>query len=207
MTRTTSPRSGFSLIEALVVLAIGGMALAVVFSIGLRASDSGFSLGRRAMDAADTDIKLEEVRTLFRSFVVRPLATMQSTSGAAIEGGATSLRGETVLEWATRCGPVGWAGLLTLSIEPREEGGQVLACATSGRKVPILEIPEGGATFAYSMDGLEWSSNFSNSHQPGTPVLEIRELRIFIRLSSRDRNLIETAGSGDVQLWNISDAP
>ena len=36
----TARRAGFSLIEALVVLAIGGMALAVIFSIGIKAGDT-----------------------------------------------------------------------------------------------------------------------------------------------------------------------
>lgn len=72
----TARRSGFSLIEALVVLAIGGMALAVIFSIGIKAGDSGFSLGRRAMSVADADVAVSDLRSIIRSVSVRPPASM-----------------------------------------------------------------------------------------------------------------------------------
>ena len=70
--RRLAQRSGFSLIEALVVLAIGGMALAIIFSIGIKAGDTGFSLGRRAMSAADLDVSVSDVRVLIAPFPAHP---------------------------------------------------------------------------------------------------------------------------------------
>ena len=72
----TARRAGFSLIEALVVLAIGGMALAVIFSIGIKAGDTGFSLGRRAMSVADADVAISDLRAIIRSLSLRPPAAI-----------------------------------------------------------------------------------------------------------------------------------
>ena len=44
--------AGFSLIEALIVLLVAGMALMLVFSIGGESARTGFRLGRRALAAA-----------------------------------------------------------------------------------------------------------------------------------------------------------
>ena len=47
--RQAANDGGFSLMEAMVVLIIGGMALMLVFAIGGRAAEIGFGLGRRAL--------------------------------------------------------------------------------------------------------------------------------------------------------------
>jgi hypothetical protein len=65
-------REGFSIVEALVVLAISGMALAIIFTIGIRAGDTGFALGRKAMSAADLDLAVSDLRSLMRSYELRP---------------------------------------------------------------------------------------------------------------------------------------
>lgn len=119
-------RSGFSLIEALVVLAIGGMALAIIFSIGVKAGDTGFGLGRRAMSAADSDVAASDLRTLIRSLALRPPDTFLGGLDQPVVGDPIRLEGDVVIERATQCAPQGWAGRLVLAVERRGTGHALL---------------------------------------------------------------------------------
>lgn len=138
----TARRAGFSLIEALVVLAIGGMALAVIFSIGIRAGDTGFSLGRRAMSVADADVAISDLRAIIRSISVRPPISILEGVDQPIVASPERLEADVVMERATGCAPQGWAGRLTLSIEP-QAGERVLMCQAGPRKTPIMTLPRG----------------------------------------------------------------
>ncbi|MBB5745335.1 pilus assembly FimT family protein [Brevundimonas variabilis] len=198
------PRSGFSLIEALVVLAIGGMALAIIFSIGIKAGDTGFGLGRRAMAAADTELSTNDLRSLLRSYSVRPAGSFVEGVDRPVEGTSTRLVGEAVMERATQCAPQGWAGELALEIEQRD-GLISVVCQANGRRVTLASGPGARGGFQYSSDaGSTWSDTWRTAQ--GDRFAEPRSARVWIRLTGPGmQDIVETAGSGRPQTWARDD--
>lgn len=201
-------RSGFSLIEALVVLAIGGMALAVIFSIGLKAGDTGFALGRRAMSAADTDVAIRDLRVILRSMDLRPPELVIKGTDRPMIGSAKRLEGDVVLEQATTCAPQGWAGRLTLSIE-ETEGSQTLICQIDSKRTPLMTWSRGELPgFSYSDDSQTWVSDYATASQPPALVEMVTSKTMWIRLSARPgTDIIEQVSSGRPERWMRMDAP
>ncbi len=195
------PRTGFSLIEALVVLAIGSMALALIFSIGRSASDNGFRIGRNALTAADNEIAVADARTAVGSLLVRPVALIRDPEREAVTGTATSVQGEAVMSRATACAPRGWQGRLRLSIE--SVGGRPALFCHAGPKSVRLMLLGPGAAFSYSQDGLAWSPDWTNAPPPGGPVSRIPEsATVHLRLSNPGGpDILETISSGFPQAW------
>lgn len=204
MSSPLRPRSGFSLIEALVVLAIGGMALAIIFSIGIKAGDTGFGLGRRAMAAADTELSTSDLRSLLRSYSVRPEVAFVEDVDRPIEGSATRLIGGVVMERATQCGPQGWAGDLTLSLE-QKDGMTSLVCQADDRRVVLASGPRRSSGFQYSTDaGATWTDAWTNA--PTTRFPEPRSVRVWFRIKGPGSlDIIETASSGRPATWVRND--
>lgn len=200
-------RSGFSLIEALVVLAIGGMALAVIFSIGMKAGDAGFALGRRAMSAADADVAISDLRSIIRSLSVRPPAAIMEGVDLPLVGAPERLEGEAVMERATGCAPQGWAGRLVLTIEV-QDGRRVVMCEAAGRRTPLLPLPHGGqASLSYSQDGQTWAPAFETPRERVLGEEGMRSARLFVRLNGGpDVDVVEVASSGNPGRWVRFDA-
>lgn len=197
-------RHGFSLIEALVVLAIGGMALAIIFSIGIKAGDTGFGLGRRAMAAADTELSTNDLRSLLRSFSVRPEATFVAGVDRPIEGSANRLSGEAVMERATQCGPQGWAGELILEIE-QQDGLMSVICQADDRRVVLASGPGTEGGFQYSTDaGATWTDVWTSA--PTSRFAEPRSVRVWFRVTGPGSlDIVETSGSGRTETWARND--
>lgn len=196
-----SPRSGFSLIEALVVLAIGGMTLAIIFSIGIRAGDTGFKLGRRALTVADSDVAISDARSVIRSFVLRPTTTFRTGVDAPLAGDAASLSGDVVMERATQCGPQGWAGSMTLSIRSGE-GTHQLVCSAGGRDVTLLTVTGEDPEFSYSLDRLLWSPTYTNApERTGGARGDLRPVTLYVRLSGARDDILEAVTSGRPGAW------
>lgn len=197
----SSPRPGFSLIEALVVLAIGGMALAIIFSIGLQAGDSGFSLGRRAMAAADSDIASSDLRAVIRSLAVRPPAMFAPEIDEPIRGQASRLEGDLVMERATQCGPRGWSGRLVLAIEPRGPG-RALVCEAADRRATLITSRSADMAFSYSEDGVVWSDQWTNAPTGRDSVETQPPIKVYVRLKAdAATDIVESASSGPVRPW------
>lgn len=199
-------RSGFSLIEALVVLAIGGMALAIIFSIGVKAGDTGFGLGRRALTAADSDIATSDLRTIIRSLAVRPPETFTRDVDKPIKGEAMRLEADAVMERATLCAPLGWAGRLVLSIEPRGPE-QVLVCRAGSRSAVLMSLGKGQkAAFSYSLDGEIWNPSYTNEPSGPPDYERLRSQTVWVRLSSAPAmDVVEMATSSQPQRWVRTD--
>lgn len=196
-----SARAGFSLIEALVVLAISGMALAIIFSIGVKAGDSGFALGRRAMSAADLDMAVGDVRSLFRSVSVVPARAFRPEIDRPIIGGPVRFEGDIVAERATQCAPAGWAGRLVLTVESRGVE-RVLSCRAGNRTVELLTTRDANAALSYSRDGRIWSADFDSTPPPAAAMGPLRSAALFIRFDGGDRlDVVDMAGSGRPETW------
>ena len=204
----TARRAGFSLIEALVVLAIGGMALAVIFSIGIEAGDTGFSLGRRAMSVADADVAISDLRAIIRSISVRPPAAIVEGVDQPIIAGPDRLEADAVMERATGCAPQGWAGRLTLTIE-RQGAERVLMCQAGARKTPIMTLPRGtsAAAFSYSPDGANWTAAFESPSAPLHDANSFRSQSLWVRLNAAPTlDIVDSAVSGRPERWTRPDA-
>lgn len=191
------------MIEALVVLAIGGMALAVVFSIGRSASDNGFRLGRGALTAADNEISVADARVAIGSLLVRPLREVRDPARDAITGTGTAVEGAAVMRRATACAPRGWQGQLKLSIEP-VAGRPTLMCRAGTRSVRLMLLGQ-GAAFSYSTDGAVWTPAWSNAPGPGnsgTTVVPLESASIYLRLSNPGGpEIVERLSSGFPSSW------
>ena len=195
-------RHGFSLIEALVVLAIGGMALAIIFSIGTKAGDTGFSLGRRAMTAADADIAISDIRTILQSIALRPPAAAVTGLDTPTEGEADRLTSPVVMKRATMCAPAGWAGMLTLRLVESPNQDQVLTCSAGDRTVDLATFPRGGAGFTFSSDGREWTPRYSSDPTAFEDPTSLRYLRLYVRLNTPgETDVIDGVTSGPMQRW------
>ena len=200
----TARRAGFSLIEALVVLAIGGMALAVIFSIGIKAGDTGFSLGRRAMSVADADVAISDLRSIIRSVSLRPPATIMEGVDQPLLAKPDRLEVDVVMERATGCAPQGWAGRLILTFSL--EGEPALLCQAGDRTTALMSLPRGvEAALSYSEDGQTWTPTFETPTKPSLSMDGMRSRRIFVRLKAGPVDVIETASTGTPGRWVRSD--
>lgn len=194
-------RGGFSLIEALVVLAIGGMALAIIFSIGTKAGDTGFALGRRAMAAADADISISDFRTVVQSVALRPPALAVTGVDTPVIGEPDRLIAPVVMKRATACAPQGWAGLLTLRLEDRDDG-QALVCQAGERTIDLMVFPRGRAGFTFSSDGRAWAPRYSSDPTAFDAPDQLRYLRLYVRLDvPGDVDVLDGVTSGPMQRW------
>lgn len=202
---TFRPRSGFSLIEALVVLAIGGMALAIIFSIGVKAGDTGFGLGRRAMTASESDVAASDLRTIIRSVALRPAPTAIAGVDQPSIGDSKKFETDVVMERATQCAPEGWAGRLTLAIE-RRGGGDALICTARGRSTTLIDSKNQTGAFSYSTDGATWKPTYTNQAATQTNREERSSEKVWIRFAALPAvDVVEYSTSGRPEAWGRVD--
>jgi prepilin-type N-terminal cleavage/methylation domain-containing protein len=206
MNARPSRRDGFSLIEALVVLAIGGMALAIIFSIGIKAGDTGFRLGRRAMSVADADIAISDARSLIRSIAVRPAETINDPVDQPIEGRADVLTADIIAQRATQCAPLGWSGRMRLSVETAGRERQ-LTCEAGGQRVVLLTTTDRNAALSYSRDGIDWSDAYRSPPRQVARDGGMRSTTLFVRFRGGAVDVVETAGSDRPESWIRFDDP
>jgi hypothetical protein len=204
-----SARAGFSLIEALVVLLVAGMALMLVFAIGGQSARTGFALGRRALAAADDDVTQDQLRSLIRDLTLTPTGVDPATLGVApFVGDAAGFQGDAVLDRAGVCGEAGPVGHIRVAIETRA-GGDIVTCQT-GASAPrlVADLRPRHARFAYSTDGVQWSDGWRAAVVPalaiaGPPRPTRLPVSVFVRLASNDGRfeLVERASSGPAWLF------
>lgn len=201
------PRSGFSLIEALVVLAISGMALAIIFTIGKKAGDTGFGLGRRAMAASESDIAISDLRTLIQSVALRPVASFAPEIDIPVLGTDKRFEADVVMSRANQCAPLGWAGRITVSVES-DRGHNQLVCEADGNKSVLIDLGTAAASFSYSRDGKSWSPGYTNAPQGAAAATTLHSETVWVRFASPEfGDIVESATSGPPDAWTrISDA-
>jgi prepilin-type N-terminal cleavage/methylation domain-containing protein len=205
--RTLTARAGFSLIEALVVLAIGGMALAIIFSIGIKAGDAGFSLGRRATSAADLDVSVSDARVMIRSIALRPPETFNAQVDRPVVGAADRLEADVVMERATQCAPQGWAGRMILVVE-REGGQGMLTCEAGGEAATLITTSDPTARLSYSTDGVTWSDTYESATQAeASDDGQMHSIRLYVRFQGGAVDVMDAAGSGRPESWIRFDDP
>jgi len=204
----SSQRAGFSLIEALVVLLVAGMALMLVFSIGGQSARTGFALGRRALAAADDQVTQDQLRGLIRDLTPAPTGVDPSALGLApFVGDAASFQGDAVLDRAGACGEAGPLGRLRVAIESRADGDVVTCQVGAATPRLVADLRPRRVRFAYSVDGEQWRGGWRATAVPHLAIAGPPPSRsptsVFIRLASDDGQveLVERASSGPAWLF------
>lgn len=216
MTRRAPSRrvAGFTLFEALIALAVTGLAVGVMLDVGMRGVSTGFRLGGRAVDRANQQVSLQALRDTIDDLVVPPIAVSSAAAeaetdaaeeagqGDTFDGQPTQLSAYVIAARDTPCLPVGGQRRLTLTITV--EGGRTfIACQLGEEEDPVvlanLSWPD--ATFSYSEDGTTWTDTWAVTRgetveQAVVPDAELR--RVYVRVASSDgaNQLIGLASSG-----------
>ena len=203
---------GFSVLEAIIVLAITGLALTLVFSIGSRGSEMGFRLGRRALSITESQIAKDSIHTVIGGFVLPPLdRRLDATSnGINFSGDERTIAGLVVASRATPCASAGIAGRVTLKII-RERGHSILICQAQGRNpVSLSDLGLNQARFRYSEDGTTFADHWEV--KAGEPVPAMRkpsaqERAVFIEIANDDGSVLVAtrASSGRPIPWLVFD--
>lgn len=198
-------RGGFSLIEALVVLAITAMTLSLLFSMTGRGVESGFRIGRRALDQADRTLAVETLRTLLQSPRIQPLGILPNPERMAM-GDQRSFSAIMVLTRPTPCGGRGVSERLRITLEGDDARTQVL-CARGGEAPRLVLDQPGRLEFSYSPDGVNWSSELADEAD-GADLDEdarIRERRLFVRLADHGGSfeIVARSSSGRPELARL----
>jgi prepilin-type N-terminal cleavage/methylation domain-containing protein len=202
-------RRGFSLIEALIVLLVAGMALMLVFSIGGDSARTGFQLGRRALAAADGEVAEDELRGLIAALELAPARRDPAkVKLAPFAGDARGFTADAVLARPGPCGPAGPAGRLRVAIERYGDGDEVICQAGAAAPVMVADLRPRHARFAYSLDGAHWSDGYA-SPTSFDPKADPAEQALFIRLASDDGlvDIVGRASSGPPWLYPAPTPP
>jgi hypothetical protein len=157
------------------------------------------------MSAADLDLAASDLRSLLRSYEIRPVELFVEGVDEPLIGAADRLEGSAVMERATQCAPQGWAGRLVLSIEgqgPR----RVLTCRAGEHTAVLFELGAAPATFSYSRDAAVWTPTFENRRAPIRAEEAAKSQSVYIRFQAASvTDVVEMASSGQPGKWVRND--
>ena len=190
-------KRGFTLIEAIIALAVTALTASILFAIGARGGQTVLRLGNRALDTADAQLARDTYRSVVESLIVPSLTTrVQAEGGVDMTDEDTSLTGDAQTlsaQWlgvrSTACGASGDTGRMTLTLTANN-GHTTLACQLEDADaVNLLDLGYRDAHFEYSEDGETWTDAWTV--EAGTPVenssnpsAELR--RVYVRLVTSD---------------------
>lgn len=189
--RALSPRTaqaGFSLMEAVIMLAVAGMALMLIFAVATRSSQAGFRLGRNALAVADRRLADDSFRALVAGLEIAPApADPARLRLLPFDGRADGFSGSAVLAHANPCTTAGPVNPLDVQVLRTTAGDQLICRAGSARAV-LLDLPGKRLQLAYSEDGRSWSDRWTD--RPAFIAAAVagqrRSRRLFVRLYSTD---------------------
>lgn len=202
-------KAGFTLIEALVVIAITSLIAGLLFTIGARGGQTVLRLGNRALDTADSQLARDTFRSVITSLVVPPLVSQVQADGGVdmtgeddgLTGDAAQLSGHWLGLRATACGRTGDVGRMVLALTSAA-GHTVLTCQLEdATPITLLDLGAREVHFQYSEDGVTWTDTWDV--EPGEPVensanpsADLR--RVYVKLASAD-------GQGDLLALTATD--
>ena len=181
-------RAGFSLVEALVALAVTSLLLVLLFTVGVGARSAGFRTARRAVASADAQVGVRSVRLLLRSLRL----PRRGGWDTPLSGDAAQLRATAAPQRSTVCPGVRPGSRLQLRIETAA-GRRQLVCQTEGGRVtPVLDLGTGPAGFAYALAGRPWTDRIEARLPPLAPgASRPPSPRLWVRLAGSGFELIE----------------
>ena len=181
--KTITPvnRAGFSVMEALVVLLITGMALTLIFEVGVFSAKSSLRLGRRALAAADGEPGADSLRSLLRGidFGGRP-----QVFDSVARGDSRGLVAQVNLDRPTLCADAGPFQRVQLRLQATP-AGDLLTCSKNPLEDPVLimDLRPGRGRFSYSNDGEHWRGDLRSGSRAPAPS------RLYVRLTIEDGRL------------------
>lgn len=206
--RPSRAKAGFTLMEALIALAVTSLTIGVIFSVGARGPMQMFRMGNRALDVADTQVARDTFRTVVGNLVVPPLVTRALAEGGldadatdtSLTGDATTLSAQWLGERVTACGAAGDTGRMTLALTAAN-GRTVLSCQLEdATPITLIDLGPRAVRFQYSEDGTTWNDAWEvDAGQPVTdsanPTSDLR--RVYVRLGADD-------GKGELVATTVS---
>jgi prepilin-type N-terminal cleavage/methylation domain-containing protein len=199
----TVRRRGFSLIEALVVLAVAGAALMLIFSVGIRSTEIAFRLGRRALDVADRQLSTDALRTIVRGLALAPTGPGKPSRGDEVIGDAWTFSGPAILAAATPCAGSGPVARITVVVVG-DASGDVVTCQVAGQPASrLVDLRPRRARLSYSDDGLRWRETWEGARALTAPGQPPRARTVYVRLATDDGRIemVERARSGRPDLY------
>ena len=185
--------SGFSVLEAIIVLAVTGLALTLIFSVGSKSASQGFSLGRRALDVSDRSLAVESYRALIGGVVLPQPRSPDVPLDPAFAGSASTISALTSVSRPNICSVAGRVMIsMMLTIQ---NAGTDLTCSAGGGPAKLMMRLKGPAAFSYSPDGVKWRDALNvnppriGSDDPATDVetsVRLGAPPIYVRLATTD---------------------
>jgi hypothetical protein len=207
--KSRTSKAGFTLIEALITLALTSLTVGVLFTIGARGGTTGFRMGARALDVADAQLAGEAFRATVASFLVPPLTTVAQTGGGTEDdatlttflGDADHVEGQWLAARASPCAVIGATGHLVLAIN-RQADKSLLTCQLDDADpIVLVDFKGKAARFQYSEDGVNWvdawtveaGQQVADSARPSA-----EQRKVYVRAATDDgsADLVEIAASG-----------
>jgi type II secretory pathway pseudopilin PulG len=197
MTRAQNSKAGFTLIEAVVALAVTAMTCSILFAIGARGGQTVLRLGNRALETADSQLARDTYRSVIESLVVPGLTTVTQAQGGVdmtdVDTSLTGDAGSVSAKWlglrSTACGAAGDSGRMVLTLATVNSHSVVTCQLDDGQAINLLDLGPREAHFEYSEDGETWTDSWTV--EAGEPVenalnpsAELR--RVYVRLASTD---------------------
>ena len=175
-------RAGFSLVEALVVLAITSVLLILLVSVSTGAQHAGFRAAARADSVQDRLVGEAALRILLRAVRLPE----PGRSAAPFDGDPDGFTAAVVPGRATPCGAGAPSAALSLRLD-RIGGRTRLVCAgADGRAALLLDLGPSPAAFSYALAGRDWSDRLSATLPTtrGGPAPPRLRPRLWIRLAA-----------------------
>jgi hypothetical protein len=186
--------AGFTLIEALITLAVTGVVLGLIFTIAEHSRMTAFRLGARAVESADQRLRGDDVRSVLAALVLPPLTAPTGTQVSASQDDSFAGASQSITAWFTAvgpglCGHAGRTGRASLNLVASGRGHTVLTCQVDTDPPSRIDMPLDNAHFSYSDDGQTWQSGWQVDHgqtvsNSQTPNAELR--KVYIRLAGPD---------------------
>ena len=184
---SSAARAGFSLVEALVVLAITSVLLVLVFSVTAGARKAGFAIARRADAHSDEAIGAESVRILLRGVRL----PQRGRWTADFEGAPDAVTAQFVPMRTLAC-PVAAGALSRLRIESAEGRSRLLCETLNGRSGVLLDLGRGPAKFSFALAGRPWTDRLSARLPPPSVQGPAAPPTLWIRLTTGEgREILE----------------
>lgn len=154
---SSTQRSGFSIIEAIIVLLIASLILSVVLPTVSRAVSDNLRIGMRGLDSFSLSIAETSLRRLAAATVSPPLVPLEPPSLDTVSGDSSRAEFHVLPTEAVPCARRGQLTVVRLAIEAASPGGRLI-CEAGGEVKEIIRWEEGAASFSYSLDGREWAN-------------------------------------------------
>ena len=202
-------KAGFTLLESLIVLAVTGLTLGLVFSVTSRSAVTGYRLGERAQGVAEGQVATAAYRDAISSFMVPVLTTEalgtfdpeRDTTDTALIGEARQVSGEWLANRGGPCGPVGAYGRITLALSPLN-GGTALTCQIDDQEPRLLmTLKWRDAQFQYSENGVDWLPSWTIQageyvELQADPASEARKVYVRVVAEDGSSDLMALASTG-----------